>query len=491
MSNFSKEFFENALTKITFDMIRLKSKVFLPVGLELNSLNIVLNTDADFPLKDLTFAYYNPVDKSIHINIEDNFFTESSNENEVTAKLFFVLYHECMHRILMHTPDRLGNKIPILWNIAADYEIHNMWYMYTHMNTYDDIDQIVIGGYCKFIEKFLIAPPKNERMFCFDEKYLENIGEEIYADLLKNSKDKSTSSMNISLKDFMTGGENSEETSSETSGIDVEVEITEYEIGDGKTIKEINIKWPEKHQLPEQYQDDKAEEVAKNNAACNRSLLENTFKEILDKGNESSKGARFLKKLFHVKIDWEKILRNSVQTILTKTDYFGWNSIRTSSFLLNNMPYLPNIIEDNEKYGVLVIARDESGSMSEGDLEKAAAIIKEAKEFYEKIILIKHDHSIVKIEEYDEITPEAMTSILTREAFGGTSHKEVFEFLRDYQIKHRDEKVSCFISITDMESDILETQDIVPADIPIIYITPEKYSNTNSNIKGKVIPVSL
>jgi hypothetical protein len=42
-----------------------------------------------------------------------------------------------------------------------------------------------------------------------------------------------------------------------------------------------------------------------------------------------------------------------------------------------------------------------------------------------------------------------------------------------------------------MESDILETQDIVPADIPIIYITPEKYSNTNSNIKGKVIPVSL
>ena len=35
-----------------------------------------------------------------------------------------------MHKILMHTPDRINNREPMLWNVACDYEIHNMLYVY-------------------------------------------------------------------------------------------------------------------------------------------------------------------------------------------------------------------------------------------------------------------------------------------------------------------------------------------------------------------------
>ena len=81
-------------------------------------------------------------------------------------------------------------------------------------------------------------------------------------------------------------------------------------------------------------------------------LIENSFEQMVkNKGNMPKECEAFLKKLFHIKVDWEKILRNSLQNILEKTDYFGWNSIRTSTFLLSNMPYLPDVVEDNSKYG--------------------------------------------------------------------------------------------------------------------------------------------
>jgi hypothetical protein len=41
-----KKMFEQMLVSTTFDMIRLQSKLFLPIGLELNSMNIFL----EFPI---------------------------------------------------------------------------------------------------------------------------------------------------------------------------------------------------------------------------------------------------------------------------------------------------------------------------------------------------------------------------------------------------------------------------------------------------------
>jgi hypothetical protein len=43
-----------------------------------------------------------------------------------------------------------------------------------------------------------------------------------------------------------------------------------------------------------------------------------------------------------------------------------------------------------------------------------------------------------------------------------------------------------------LESDIEETQKIIPSDIPVIYLAPMDYAKENYNkIKGKVIPIEL
>jgi hypothetical protein len=389
----------------------------------------------------------------------------------------------------MHTPERLGNKKPILWNIAADYEIHNMWYMFSKMNEYDPIDKLVVNQYKPLIDKILFDT--NKYGFCYDDKYLENVAEEIYESLLE-SKNNFSKSQKVKLSDLMNSPEG-ESIPGDCDGIEVEVDVEEYTLPNGTKVKDVNIKWPEKNQLPGSLkQDEKAEETAKNNVTCNRSLLENTLQQIAkEKGDDSSPCSVFIKKLFHVKIDWEKILRNSLQTILDKSDYFAWSNVRTSTFLLPGMPYLPDVVEDNEKYGTIVISRDESGSMTETDLAKAVDIITQAKDKFKKIILLKHDTNIVSVEEFTDITNGVMKSLFERQAFGGTSHKKVFEFLREYQENHRDEeRISCYIGITDMESDIIDYQKIIPANLPVIYLAPyETVSQYKDAVNGTVIPV--
>ena len=115
MNSDYKNSFEKSAINVIFNIMKMSSKVFLPVGLELNSMNIYFDLKNEFPLKDMTFAYYNPIENAIHINIEDEFFTSSTNLIEREAKLFFALYHEAMHKILMHVPQRIGDRKKMLW----------------------------------------------------------------------------------------------------------------------------------------------------------------------------------------------------------------------------------------------------------------------------------------------------------------------------------------------------------------------------------------
>ena len=223
-------------------------------------------------------------------------------------------------------------------------------------------------------------------------------------------------------------------------------------------------------------------------------MMENSLKEEMEKskGNIPQECQMFIKKMFHVKIDWKKILRNSLKSILEKSDLFTWARPRLSLFGLPNAPYLPAQEENAEKYGVLIVARDESGSMSENDLAKAAGIIAEAKEHYKKIIIIKHDTDIVSVNEFEELNDEARKILLTRGACGGTSHEKVFEWVKDYYIKHKDDdenKISCVIYITDMYSDIEEFQNIVPPPVPEVYLTTVNDNINTKKIKGLIIPV--
>lgn len=494
-----KENFEKMFCRINFNFT--KDRMFTPIGLELSSTNVFFENENEFVLKDVTFAFYDPIDNSIHINIEHPFFTSCKNNFEKEARLVFILFHEINHKLLLHTPQRLGNKIANLWNIAADYEVHNMLYTYINVNqTNNDIENIELKEFFNEIYKMMLnsdqahhkftekdqEDPANPKFF-FDSNLIANIAEEIYAKI-ENSKEESAKSYSIQMP------YDSFKPNEGDNSFDVTVDEVTYTLPNGQKVKSYNINWPENNNLPSDHQkSDEQKRIEEQRTNLNRSLMENQLSEIAknNRGTDSAKCSQFLKKLFHIKVDWEKILRNSLHTILEKSDYFSWSQVRTSTFLLPNMSYLPDIMTDENKYGTLIIARDESGSMSEEAISKAAQIILEAKDHYKKIVVLKHDTKISEIKEFEDIDMDVLKSIKTRSSCGGTSHKDVFEYLRDYKKSHPEEDISCFIGITDLCSDIESYQDIVPNKIPMIWLAPISSQEYFKNIKGKIIPVEL
>lgn len=519
----SADEFEKIFTQLSFEL--MKEKMFIPVGLEMSAMNIYFENENEFSLRDMTFAYFSPVDNSIHVNTDHPFF--NAYPDELPGRLFFILYHEINHKLLLHH-DRMKQRVPTLWNIAGDYEIHNMLEIYRQAFSQE---KTLVSSFLKdvfeVVEKILRhSDGKNftkkqfqnmeddpaNPILMFDSNLMDKIAEEIYQ-MIENSKETSSQTFKMKMKGSGSGsgggsgsgsnnneqndGDNQDgnEDGSGDGDIEVTVEEVEYTLPNGQKVKSMNINWPEQKDLPEDMK--KSEEqvnAEKQRSALNRSLMENGFAEMAKgKGDISEDCKRFLKKLFHIKIDWEKILRNSLQTILEKTDYFSWASVRTSTFLLPNTPYLPDIVEDNEKYGTLIVARDESGSMGDEEIAKAAQIIIDAKAHYKKIVVLKHDTDITDVKAFEDIDDDVVKYVKTRARCGGTSHKEVFEYLRDYKKNFPDEDISCFIGITDLDSDIEHYQDLVPEKVPMVWLAPigaVEY-HKDSKIKGKIIPVEL
>lgn len=471
-----------------------KIPLFVPYGLELANTDVYFETDEEFKLKDVTCAYYNPIKNSIHINVEDKFLTENFTgkatidfEKEFTAKLFFLLFHEVSHKFYNHYARKEGKANKVLWNMAADFEIHTMLKIYSEIFDPVATDSGRVSGWFNVISDFLFT---SDTKYCYDAAYEKNIAEEIYH-MLESSKEMSSESFDMNL-----GGSNSESSDDNDSSqsTTVTVTVSKYKTPSGKTFENVDISFPENVNKTEAEQ--KEADQAKQCTDLNKALNEMTIQDEVAKskklvGNQAAAANKFLKKLFKVKVDWQKILRNSLQNIFEKNDYCGWQSVRTSTFLLPNVPYLPDVVEDDSKYGTLIIARDESGSMTDEDLQKAISIITESKEHFKQIILIKHDTEISEMKVVDELDQESIDFICTRSAGGGTSHKEVFEYLANYKETDLTGPISCFIGISDLESDIEEYQDIVPRKIPMVWLVPglKTIDNPFENIKGQKIPI--
>ena len=512
--------FSKMVTEIEYNF--LQNKLFQPIGIELSTVPVVLETTETHSFRNvfgkdekyLPVAFYRPDTDSIHIFIEHLSFKKRKNRSEKFDFLTFLLYHEAGHRLFM-TADRMGQRDPELWNIATDLEIHNMYYVYSQLvKTNTSAMSLSFINQCAYIDRFLIEKSNEDEDLnegLFEKDYLNLIAEEIYQNLLDSKVESKTvytfdsngNNISTSSKDDngkgnsnTTGKDKSDsgESQDENDGGKITVTISEYTFPSGKKIKTSTVDCSGLNIKPKSMEEKESE---KNSTKLRKTILENTIKEEAQKqrsrGILSADCKEFLKKMFHVKIDWKKILRNSLQTALEKSDYFSWNKPRVSLYGMPNAPYLPSQCMDAEKYGVLIVARDESGSMSNEEVAKAAGIIADAKEHYKKIIIIKHDYDIVSINEFDELDQKAKDILLTRESYGGTSHKKVFEWVKDYFIKTRDSEdaISCFISITDMESDIEENQDIIPSKIPTIYLAPEGCEKNHKSVKGVVIPVEI
>ena len=522
--------FSNWVMNLQFDF--LQDKLFQPIGIELSVIPIVLDTIETTKFSNLTedelglmpLAYYDFVDDKIHIFIEHNSFKiRSESEKEQQSLLMMLLFHEACHRLLMSI-QRQNEREMMLWNIATDYEIHNMLYLYSKtLKASRSFSEL--SSFMEHIDSFLFD--KSDEKKCeglFEQDFLNLIAEEIYQYLL-NSKEEETKTFEFyndgtssctssggASSQCENGNSENESSSSNDEEKDengcskdddnnknkkitskIRVKVTKYKLPNGKEITVSNVEY-DVHEINKNKSKEDIEKE-QNGELLRKTILENTLKDASErlKGNIPAECSEFLKKMFHVKIDWKKILRNSIQSILDKSDYFTWSRPRLSMFGLSNAPYLPSQAEDFEKYGVLIIARDESGSMTNDEVAKAAGIIADAKEYYKKIILIKHDTDIISKNEFEEISDEAKNLLLKRECCGGTSHEKVFKWIKEYSIAHQntDDAISCVILITDLESDIEKYQDTIPSNIPMVYLSPSNMIQYHKKIKGLIIPVEI
>jgi hypothetical protein len=132
--------------------------------------------------------------------------------------------------------------------------------------------------------------------------------------------------------------------------------------------------------------------------------------------------------------------------------------------------------------------------MSDEEVAKCGAIIADAKEHYKEIIVLKHDTEIQYEGKFEELNKDVINMLCTRATCGGTSHKEVFEYINTYWKKHRnydEHSISCVILMTDCCSDIQQYQNLVPSTIPMIYLVPECGMSYTKDIRGKIIPIEM
>lgn len=475
-----KRKFDDWTTELCYELLQFS--LFQPIGLELTCTSVILETRSDYSLSGLEnselaaelypLAFYRPDTGAIHIFIEHAAFLKRTKTEEKRALLMFLLIHEVNHKLLMHAKRR-EERDSFIWNIAADFEVHNVLFTYYNIAKNMNLDdtELTYVYLDKFISSWVFEHQNPELGdFLFDECYVQNVAEEIYNDLY-NSKEEKKMKYSVNLNSDKKSNDSSSNEENE-----VTVTVATYTMKNGKKFTTTEVEFP-KLKEPQLSAEEKNEKD--NNELVRKTLMENSLQKFANdclgrnRGDFSERCGKFLKKLFRVKIDWKKILRSSIITSLEKSDYFSWAHPRTSLFAMPNAPYLPGQREDESAYGTVVIARDESGSISDNEISQAASIIMEAKEYYKNVIIIKHDTLITSINEFDEINDDVKNLLLTRDSKGGTSHQKVFEWIRDFDRKHNfEERISCCIFITDMQSDIAECQDILNDKIPRIWLYP-------------------
>jgi predicted metal-dependent peptidase len=456
----------------------IRDPIFRPHGLKLLEYEIIPTTS----LPKGAGAAVDHYRKSIYIGMkQDDPISTIKEQKYITA---FILLHEIMHIILFHAY-RIKNRNPYMWNIAGDFVIN-----------------LLLQALESHQKVRLLQCNNNDynSRFCIDDMFDNQIEEEVYDVLMsKQCKYKqtiSTTSIEELQKGCDSGGENKDDGkegkpepkpgdagSNEDNTQDIKVIETTFEVN-GKKFKDVQVEFPTPPNMTE-------EELAahdkkmKESAALGRQMMESE----LIKGTGSTKIGRFLKRLFKVKVDWKKILSDSIATALEKSFEVAWS--KPNPIWLANpitIAYRPSRIVE-EKYGTVIFSIDESGSMSDNDIRDAIGVVQQSREFYKNLLILKHDWDVGWNKLYESMEDVDIDELLKRRQCGGTSHKDVFKYINDYIAHDDDVLVSCYISCSDLDSDVEEHQEVLPSWLPRIYITNN--DNSHPEISGKVIKLKV
>ena len=433
----------------------LRSNTFLPFGLEalkyptIFTSNVPLNAPA---CTDFKYIYLNP---------EDSFFKDI--KVDIHTGLTFAYLHEISHNIFNHL-SRGNGKDQHLWGYATDYFI-NLFLRNIELENkeWDEQCALISMRIDQYSDKIL-----------FSTKFENMIEEEIYEKLQKDGS-YTTKESKQSYKDFL----NDIGLSDDNVSDDTQIKVTETELKyGGKVNKKIFIEFPKIEQIDQNKDSEKS---------FDDSLAKQMFEtRILSKGFQSSSFEKFIKRIFTTKVPWDVILRDSILIELQKKGDINYSRPRLTWLCNPTMPYLASIT-DEEVYGTLVLLIDESGSMTDEDISKAVDIAQQSDSYYKNIYIIKHDSEVRWDKLYeDKLTKNDVDELCMRRHSGGTSHRDAFNKVLEFE-KKSNTFVSLVLCLTDMLSDLQESQKILPSRIPRIYLKVLDYKV--EGITGKVINV--
>lgn len=458
-----KEELQNIISRIISEAMR--QPIFAPLALGLLNYDFIF-TD-NIPLNSPACVVYK--EHKIYINPNSDFFfsIKTYNEkNKFSVGCAIILLHEILHPLLQHHK-RMANRDPDLWNISGDIVINNLLYDLERESISQSIEKYGSNASNYFNILLEYIDPK---WVVEKKEFKGKIEEEIY-DILKKKKNTKSKKKYDSKKmqEFLEGKSqlpkeiNDETESQQTCSVST---ITI----DNVTYK--NIQFP-------QFDDNKPEE--KEQAQKEQRVVEfcrNNIRQTLVKGCITQSLKIMLDKLLEVKIDWTRILRDSILTCLEDKLTYDWG-MPTDEFLSNpfDLPYFPEKTEDFSK-GIIALVRDQSGSISDENLQKASSVIWQSRNYYKGILLIDHDVSakVTYFPDAKNMTSKDLDIILERTKCGGTSHGPAFEAINEFIKKDPDNKISMIIGITDLMSDLGSTQNIVPKTIPRVWIVSSSHS---------------
>jgi predicted metal-dependent peptidase len=189
-------------------------------------------------------------------------------------------------------------------------------------------------------------------------------------------------------------------------------------------------------------------------------VLDNTRRDLLDKsrGSGSVGGFSELGVDYSVPVDWFKYLKSSLFTLsqkYTSTYDQTWSKLKNK---MRHIAPMPGRIH-YEKEMAVVVSIDQSGSMSDSDLEKINYVVTQLakKSVFTEVLL--HDTSVAERKRFQGKKFKGIRDFVThRVAFGGTSHREVFDILREIKDEKKTRKI-IYLSFSDNFSDIEQVYD--------------------------------
>jgi hypothetical protein len=392
------------------------------------------------------------------------------NVNSILLKertgLNFIVLHEIWHHINMYM-ERANHRDPELWNISDDY-CGNLF-----IHELEKLSKVKSNG-----QKFDldVMEIKHKCGALLRDEFQNMITEEIY-DKLKSKGQYSKKEYTKKLKEIIPS----------TNGTpDGEIDAL---------IKEIHFKYKEdridkKEIILPQPTNGKDGEKTPAQKLIEKAIK--TFRHMmLDIGKQLSDINHLIERLFATQIPWNEILRDLTTLYIKIENETTWSRERLSSFINPELPILPGY-DDEEIRSIVFFVIDQSGSVSDEDMGKVLNIILQSREFFEFIWVIKHDMTCTNLEIYEakNIGENEKKEICTRKKCGGTSHKDAFKIIKEkYEKQDINQPISCVIFCTDLCSDINEHIDILPKELPYIWIVPKQHQ-PNVKLKGKKIIIN-